>query len=1025
METKFYIKPEKDILLNGSFSLSENTQSILKNVIIERIKIDTEEKSMELDLKSKIFLNEIVQKEIVNSILAKELNFTSVKLNINSAEQELNKSDIAGYLNQNWQRILTSIKTNHPAAGGALSHNRYRYDDISKKLIIELKSEISINIVLSKKCDIMIADAIKKDTDKNISVFFEKRDFTKEIEAFKIQTEESVKNEIKRIENDALENSHIILGKEIKSSGIKKISEIDGEENRIIVEGCVLNVEIREYKSYDNNQPGISILTKFIITDYTDSIFCVYRGTRALKIKNKDCVRLEGKSRFDKRTNELTILPNSINLIELPFRMDSYPGEKHIELHLHTNMSKMDALIDVDELIKTLKRWNHTACAITDHGIVHNFPEFYEKCKKNNIKHIFGVEGYLVDAVSNIFSNHNDKIFSADCEKTFISVISENLYSDDLLGISALKYTNGKTKRFDYYLKKKISKLEKLLDKTEELNFIDSEDKLIDKFSKFCSGTVLTGFDINIQIKMLNDFFNFNSKDPLFDLRQICLVNIKKENDENDNNAENNKLSCSDILTQSLNYFKVDYSIQFPDSKKEFHPCLSKSYDESSINKNLLYNNIDPEILKKLFDNISSEYKKNNDFVNMNDFNSLHQTPESIMKTKGANHIIILVKNQTGLKNLYKLVSLAHLNYSHYTPKIPRQKLIELRTGLILGGACEQGEIFNSILKKKSKSRTTEILRFYDYAELMPVENNKFLKTFNISGIESEDDIRNLNKTLFELCKQTDKIVVATCDAHFLNPEEGIFRMAIQHYIGMKEKRDITNLCFKTTDELLNEFNYLGDASAKEIVIDNPKKISGMIDEVKPVPDGFYPPQIENADKILSDTVYKKAYNIYGNPLPEIVNQRLEKELTAIIKNQFSNLYILAHKIVKKSNDDGIIVGSRGSVGSSFVAFLAGITDVNSLPPHYVCPKCRKSEFDVPKEFLVGVDLPDKICSECSVKMIKDGYDIFFEVFLGFKGEKVPDIDLNFPGYYQPVIHKYVEELFGKENVFRAGTIST
>jgi len=1025
MDSTFYIKPEKDVLLKGEFSFCEKTRSILKDVILERIKIDTLNKAMELDINSKIIIDDAVKKDIVNSILKKEMNFDTVKLNINLIEQKSNKEDMLGYLNKNWQNIICALKVKHPAAGGALAHNRFTYDDINKTLIIELKSDISINLVLSKNCDILINELVKKDTNQNIKVTFTKKEIFLEIEAFRIQTQESVKSEIKRIENESLENAHIILGREIKNAAIIKISDLDGEENRIAVEGAVLNVETREFKSFDNNQCGVSVLTKFIITDYTNSIYCVYKGSRALRINNKDCVRIDGKTRFDKN-GELVIIPNSINKIDLQSRTDSFPDEKRIELHLHTNMSKMDALIDVDDLIKTLKQWNHTACAITDHGIVHNFPEFYEKCKKNNIKHILGVEGYLVDAVSNIFSGFGDKKFSADCPKTFVSVISDNLYSENILGIRALRTTENNAKLFEYFLEEKKSQLKKIFPKNLEpddsenlpvsAKFAASKEKLIEKFKKFCADTVLTGFDINIQIKSLKDFCGFDLNLPEFDLRQICLLNIKYADDD-DSEKQNNPESH--YLKQSLDYYGID------DGELNAGNLEYLSNKTASFNLNVLYNNINPETLKNLFDKIIVEYGGKNDFSELNDFNSLHQTSESIMKTKGANHIIILVKNQTGLKNLYKLVSLAHLNYSHYTPKIPRQKFIELRSGLIFGGACEQGEIFSSILKKKSVDRTVELLRFYDYAELMPVENNKFLKTFNICGVESEDDIKKLNLSLFAICEKVNKLIAATSDAHFLHPEEGIYRMAIQHYIGMKEKRDITNLCFKTTAEMLEEFKYLGETNSKKLVIDNPKKIADMIENVKPVPDGFYPPRIENADTILTDIVYEKAYRIYGDPLPDIVKSRLEKELTAIIKNQFANLYLLAHKIVKKSNDDGIIVGSRGSVGSSFVAFLAGITDVNSLPPHYVCPKCKKSFFDVPKEFIVGVDLPDKLCDDCSVKMIKDGYDIFFEVFLGFKGDKVPDIDLNFPGYYQPVIHKYVEELFGKENVFRAGTIST
>ena len=590
--------------------------------------------------------------------------------------------------------------------------------------------------------------------------------------------------------SEAKADNPIIFGRNIKADPVP-MSSIQDEARNIVVEGQLVNFELRELRS------GRQLLT-FDVGDLTDGL----SGKVFFEDKDKEqfakvstalkkgmTIKAKGTVQFDKYSNELVLYADSMCRVNTITRMDNAPTTR-IELHAHTRMSNMDAMVSAKDLIKTAANWGHSAVAITDHGVVQAFPEAHEAALKSGIKVIYGMEGYLVD-----------------------------------------------------------------------------ED-------------------------------------------------IKK-----------------------------------------------------------------------------------------------------------ARHIIILAQNSIGLRNLYRLVSLSHIKYLYRTPRIPRKILMEYREGLLLGSACEAGELIQAILRGESEDELLRIAAFYDYLEIQPIGNNSFL--IREGMVANEEGLRKINRKVCEIGVKLNKLVVATCDVHFLNPEDEVYRRIMMAGKGFSDADQQPPLYFRTTEEMINEFVYLGKDKAYEVVVENPQRINELIEKIKPIPDELYSPQIPGAEDQIISMSYNKAEQLYGNPLPPIVAERLKYELDSIINNGFAVLYLIAHKLVKKSLDDGYLVGSRGSVGSSFVATMTDITEVNPLPPHWSCPKCKYSEFVTDGSYGGGFDLPDKICPQCNSPTIKNGHDIPFAVFMGFHGDKVPDIDLNFSGHYQPTAHKYTEELFGKDNVFRAGTIAT
>ncbi|MGL5634820.1 MAG: PolC-type DNA polymerase III [Sarcina sp.] len=790
----------------------------------------------------------------------------------------------------------------------------------------------------------------------------------------------------KKYNNTKSENT--ILGRDITQDSID-IADIDIGSGYVAVTGDVFKTEIFETRA------GKIILT-FYITDYTSSIaakcFLKPKETEVVleTVKKGLHCKIRGEATMDSYMKEVVIMCRDISIVKKKERIDT-ADEKRVELHLHTSMSSMDGITSVKTIIEKAAKFGHKAIAITDHGVVQAFPDAQIAGKKNNIKILYGVEGYLVDngtpiVINGDEGNLDDEFVIFDLETTGFS--SKN---DKIIEIGAVKIKNGEIiDRFSSFVNPQrslpavIIELTKITD--EMLVDADVIENVLPKFMEFVGDCTVVahnaGFDVAFIKKNLADMGK-KFKNQVLDtvpLARFLYPELKRV-----------KLN---IVAKHLGVVLDSHHRAVDDAKATADillVCFKKLKEELEI-----------DTLKKL----------NESFLENVD-----------IKKQPTSHVIILAKTQAGIKNLYKIVSAAHLEHFFRKPRIPKTLLAEMREGLIIGSACEGGEIFKAVLEGKTSEELNDIADFYDYLEIQPIANNAHLvRKGNVSG---DQELKDINRKIYKLGKDTGKPVVATCDVHFLNPEEGIYRTIIQAAQGFGDADNQPPLYYRTTDEMLHEFAYLGDTIAKEVVIENPNKIADMIDDIKPIPDETFPPKIDGAEEDIKNMTLSKVHSIYGDVLPEVVQKRIDKELNSIINNGYAVLYLIAQKLVAKSLEDGYLVGSRGSVGSSFVATMSGITEVNGLPPHYVCPKCRESEFFLDGSISSGADLPDKNCPRCNIPYVKDGHDIPFETFLGFEGDKEPDIDLNFSGEYQAVVHKYTEVLFGEGFVFKAGTIGT
>ena len=699
-------------------------------------------------------------------------------------------------------------------------------------------------------------------------------------------------------------------------------------------------------------------------------------------------IAIHGYTKNERNDDELYLSYTDIALISKDSRRDDAPT-KRVELHLHTTMSNMDAVIPPDVAVKTAKKWGHPAVAITDHANVQGFPEAMIAAEKCGMKVIYGMEAYFVnDTATALKGNYEggfrDEFVVFDIETTGLSPINCRI-----IEIGAVKVKAGKViEKYNTFVNPELPIPEEIVELTSITDEMVADARTIDavlpEFLEFVGNRLLiahnadfdTGF-IRAAAKALNIPFDL----PYFDT-----------------------VSLSRYLNTELKSHKLDN--------------LAKHYDLGSFHHHRACD--DAEILAYIFFKMTAQLEA----LDVNNFAELQSEMSS--KTNPLMlkpyHQIILVKNQTGLKNLYKLISYSYLNYFRKMPRIPKTELEKHREGLIIGSACEAGELFSAILEGKTESEIENIVNFYDYLEIQPLSNNRFL--VDEHKVADDEALRDLNRRIVALGEKYNKPVIATCDAHFLNDEDELYRKIIVSAKFKDADRD-THLYFRTTEEMLEEFSYLGEEKAYEVVVTNTNLINDMIESVRPIPKGSYTPNMEGADEELQELCWTRAKSMYGDPLPELVRARLDRELTSIIKHGFAVLYMIAQKLVWYSESQGYLVGSRGSVGSSFVATMAGISEVNPLPPHYYCSKCQYSEFITDGSVGSGFDLEDKVCPVCGTKLNADGHDIPFETFLGFHGDKSPDIDLNFSGDVQGRVHKYTEELFGKENVFRAGTLGT
>ena len=814
------------------------------------------------------------------------------------------------------------------------------------------------------------------------------------------------------------DNPDVLYGRDFEEEAIK-IEDIIGEMGEVVIRGKIIALDKREIK----NEKTIIM---FDVTDFTDTmtVKIFARNDQVAEvlegIKPGAFIKLKGISMVDKFDHELTIgsIAGIKKIPDFTTGRKDTAAHKRVELHCHTKMSDMDGVSEAKDIVKRAYKWGHRAIAITDHGVVQSFTDANhvwddlwkaEKTKRKEegqenpdkqdfFKILYGVEAYLVDDLKETVTGDQGQDLDADFVVFDIETTGFSPVNNRIIEIGAVKVSGGQiVDRYSTFINPDVPipfEIEKLTGINDEMVMGSPMiDVILPQFLEFCQGCVMVAHNASFDMSFIIENarrLGLNTEYTYVDTVAIARVLLP-----------NQARHTLDAVAKTMNVSLENHHRAVDDAEATAHIFV--------------------KFIPMLRENGANTLAQVND-LGASSIDATRKLPYY--------HAIILAKNDLGRINLYRLVSMSHLTYFNKQPRIPKSQIMKYREGLILGSACEAGELYRALLDEKSDAEIARIVNFYDYLEIQPSGNNTFMiESEKITAVNSIEDIQNLNKRIVNLGEQFHKPVVATCDVHFLDPEDEVYRRIIMAGKGFTDADDQAPLFLHTTEEMLEEFAYLGPEKAKEIVITNTNMIADMIETIAPVRPDKCPPVIENSDKTLTDICYNKAHEMYGPDLPEIVEKRLEKELHSIITNGFAVMYIIAQKLVWKSVEDGYLVGSRGSVGSSFVATMAGITEVNPLSPHYLCANCHYVDFysDEVKAYSgrAGIDMPDKDCPVCGAKLKKDGFDIPFETFLGFKGDKEPDIDLNFSGEYQSKAHKYTEVIFGAGQTFRAGTIGT
>jgi len=993
------------------FNDYESIENNLIDAEIENVNLYKKTNKLQLKVVSskKISLNEIEDFE----------NYLTNKLNLSSASIDVTykNTNIECNVEEDWNNIISYIAKKEPFSKAIISNSKVETENNKINVKLSLKGA---TFLMEKKFDKEISHLLLNLYNKNFKVEF--------IEDIAENYNEIVAEDLKNREKEAIgtalngnaleetknlpvgtplpvgpspmaspmaetkkEKPSLIYGRTANiKTGLAKIAEITVDTDKVQLDGEIVKIDYREIKND-------KVILMFDLYDGSSTITCkAFIGKPDFenvleRIQNAKGVKIEGVAKYDQFAKEITVMANTI--IETTGtkkeKREDNSEEKRVELHMHTQMSQMDGVTSCTDLLKRAVSWGWKAIAITDHGVAQAFPDAHKflENSKADLKVIYGVEAYFVpDKDPAIFYSKGQPLDTEYCvldiETTGLSYLTEKITE-----IGILKIKDGKViDEFECFVNPERPIPWNITEITGITNDMvkDAEtiEKVIPKIIEFIGDTVLVAHNASFDMGFLK--YNFEESGCKLENTYIDTLRLAK--------------------------------MIFPDFKKYKLGIIAENLNIKVLVAHRALDDV--KTLVNIF-NIMVEKAKQRNAISIDDFSKVFETE---IKNLPSYHATILVKNYEGLKNLYKLISISHLDYFYKKPRILKSLFKKHKEGLLLGSACNAGEIYKAIIEGKAEEEIIEIAKMYDYFEIQPIGNNEHM--LRNGTVKSKEDLENVNKKIVALGEKIGKLVVATCDVHFLDPQDEIYRRILQAGQKYDDADMQAPLYLRTTEEMLNEFKYLGKEKAYEVTVKNTNLVSDMCENIKPISPEKCRPHIEGSDEELKEIAYKKAMELYGDPLPETVKNRLDKELESIIKNGFSVMYIAAQKLVKKSNDDGYLVGSRGSIGSSLAAFVTGITEVNALKPHYRCSNCKYSDFS---DYGVknGVDLPDKNCPKCNTKLDKDGMDIPFETFLGFDGDKEPDIDLNFSGEYQIKAHKHTETIFGKGTTFKAGTIST
>lgn len=991
---------------------------------IEKINLFKKSNKLEIDLFSHAYIkpNELLE---FDKYLKERFNIENIEINM-QYDENVEVIDIS----KEWKNIIKYVSHKYPFTAFLLHNSKVEIKDNIAVVSLAVKGaefltlrgfdkalEKTLKSLYNKAYKVKYVEEIQQEEMQKIEQkckLTEKYEIEKAISELEAVEEEQNNNEEDNLEKDTPnlevgsmsaqeeqnetkeepeEKTPLILGRNanIKDT-LVKISDISIDSGKIAIEGEIINIDSRQLKSG-------KFLVMFDLYDGTSTITCKAFVEEEktpivmLRLKEAKGVKISGIAQFDPFAKEIGIISNVI--VETPGkkkqeRVDN-AETKRVELHMHTQMSQMDGMTSATELIKRAMKWGWKSIAITDHGVVQAFPEAHKLLGRDNpdMKVIYGVEAYLVpDKTPSVSFPREQNIDTEYCVLD-IETTGLSFRTNKITELGAVIYKNGEiVEEFEHFVNPEMPIPEEVVEVThitdEMVKDAPTIEEILPKFLEFIGDRVIVAHNADFDV----GFIKYYAEKLGYKLENTYIDTLR--------------------LAKDL----------FPDYKKYKLGIIA---ERLGIKVDVAHRALDDVItLVKVF-KVMIEMLKEKGVVIVDDIDKLEKGKVDLKKLPSY-HAIILAKNYVGLKNLYKLISFSHLQYFYKKPKILKSIYKQYSEGLILGSACEAGELYRAIIAGKSDEEIEQVAKDYDYLEIQPNGNNMFM--VRNGTVPDEKALEDINKKIVNLGEKLGKLVVATCDVHFMDPQDEIYRRILMAGQGYDDADEQAPLYLRTTNEMIEEFKYLGLDKAYEVVVTNTNKIADLCENISPISPEKCPPHIEGCEKQIEDIAMTKAKELYGEQLPTIVEERLNKELQSIIKNGFSVMYIIAQKLVWKSNEDGYIVGSRGSVGSSFVANMTGITEVNSLPPHYRCPNCKYSDF-TDYGYKNGFDLPDKECPKCGHKLDKDGMDIPFETFLGFNGDKEPDIDLNFSGDYQAKAHKYTEVIFGKGTTFKAGTVGT